>query len=418
MVNNRIIQKIKKTLRPLPLVAALTLLPATSFAADSVTTKTFKKLTEAQDLVGAEQVNEAYDLLKVLITEVKENSLDEALTLQMLGYTEMSRNNYPIAIDHFLKALAHEKLPEKTRYNIGYMVAQLYAAEGKFDKAIEFAREWFTTLEAPTPSQYIFMANILAQTKNYAEAAPYALNAIENAEKPKESWYKLLIACYFELKDYPNAEKYLKIAIQGWPTKPGYWEQLASVYLFLDNENSGLATLQLAWKQGILERKSSLQNLIQLSVNNGIPEHGARMLTQIMAKDLLDDDEKFLDVLANAWLAAKEFDKAVAAYEELGNLTNKAKPFERIASIYIQNTKWREAESAVRTALTKSPEKPGSTWYTLGITLTEQERFGEAIEAFRKAKGYPYTKKKANTWIGYAESLKRQKQWVEKNRQG
>lgn len=386
-------------------------------ASDTVSSKTFKKLNEAQELLTTDQYTQANNMLKQLLSEVKENTVDQALTYQMLGYAEMGLNNYPKAITQFINALNNEYLPEKTRYNIGYLVAQLYASEGQYDKAIDFARDWFVTLEAPTPNQYIFMANIFAQTQNYKEAVPYAIKAIEISEEPKENWYQLIISCYFELKDYVQAEKYLKVVINKWPEKAKYWEQLASVYLIRDNQSSALATLQLAWKSGLLEKKSSIQNMIQLSVNRGIPEHGARLLTKALETEALPKEEKYVDTLANAWLAAKEFDKSIKAYESLGEMTGEAKPYERITSILIQNAKWQQAESSARKALQMNPKQPGKVWYSLGVTLTEQERFGEAIEAFRKARGYPYTAKKAKSWIGYAEDLKRQQQWVKNNRE-
>ena len=385
-------------------------------AADSVTTKTYNKLTEAQEFITNNQFQEAMTVLNELKGSVKDNSIDKALTYQLLGYTEMSQNNYPKATSYFLETLSYEDLPEQLRINIGYMVAQLYAAQGEYDKALDFAREWFVTLEAPTPDQYIFMANIFAQTKNYSEAVPYAVKAIDSSDNPKESWFQVLIACYFELKQYSNSEKYLKRAISLWPAEQNYWEQLSSVYLIQDKMEPALITLQLAWKGEWIEKESLIQNMIQLAVNEGIPEHAARLLTQAMEKGLIPENEKFVDSLANAWLAAKEFDKAIAIFERLSDINGEAKPLEKIANIHLQNAEWQKAEQAARAALNKKTDKPGNVWFTLGIALAEQERFDESLSALRKAKAYDYSSRKASQWISYAEGLKRQKQWVEQNR--
>ena len=324
--------------KPLGLLVATFLVPAllagkAQAAADSVSTKTYNKLTEAQEFITNNQFKEAAVVLDELSTKVKDDSIDKALTYQLLGYVEMSQDNYSKAINHFLVTLSYPDLPEQLRINIGYMVAQLYAAEEEFDKALEFAREWFVTLEAPTPDQYIFMANIFAQTKNYAEAVPYAVKAIELSEAPKESWYQVLIACYFELKQYSNSEKYLKQAISLWTTKEAYWEQLASVYLLQDKSTQALTTLQLAWKGAWLDKESSVQNMIQLSINQGIPEHAARFLIQAMDKDVLPENEKYVDTLANAWLAAKEYDKAIESFTRLSDINGEAKPLEKVANI-------------------------------------------------------------------------------------
>ena len=405
--------------KPLGLLLATLLVPVFltgPAAADSVSTKTYNRLTEAQEFITNSQFAEAEVVLNELKASVKDNSIDKALTYQLIGYTEMSQNKYPAAIKAFKETLSYEELPEKLRINIGYMVAQLYAAEGDFDQAVSFAREWFVTLEAPTPEQYIFMANVLAQTKNFAEAAPYAVKAIDLSDDPKESWFQVLIACYFELKQYSSSEKYLKMAITNWPTKQAYWEQLASVYLVQEKMEPALVTLQLAWKGEWIEKESLIQNMVQLAVNEGIPEHAARLLVEAMDRDLIPENEKFVDSLANAWLAAKEFDKAVASFERLSDLNGEAKPLEKVANIYMQQARYQEAEKAARAALQKDTDKPGNLWITLGMALASQERYDEGLTALRKAKAYDYASRKAGQWIKYTEGMKRQKLWVEQNR--
>ena len=109
-----------------------------SAVADSITTKTFNKLTEAQEMMAEDNVPGAIAELELLLTEVNEDSLDQALTLQMLGYAEMGAERFEVAIGHLRASLALDKLPESVKYNVGYMVAQLYAALGQFDEALDF----------------------------------------------------------------------------------------------------------------------------------------------------------------------------------------------------------------------------------------------------------------------------------------
>ena len=59
-------------------------------AAGSVSSKTFKKLNEAQELLTTDQHTQANNMLKQLLSEVKENTVDQALTYQMLGYADAS----------------------------------------------------------------------------------------------------------------------------------------------------------------------------------------------------------------------------------------------------------------------------------------------------------------------------------------
>ena len=133
-------------------------------------------------------------------------------------------NEYLITINTIHIILYTKKLPQNVTFNVGYMVAQLYAALGEFDNAMIFAKDWFAELETPNPNQYIFMANIYAQVKRYQESVPYAEAAIKNSDKPRETWYQLLTANYFELKRFPDAAKVLLEVVELWPDKTGYWE--------------------------------------------------------------------------------------------------------------------------------------------------------------------------------------------------
>ena len=392
------------------------LLAAYSWSApNSVSSKTYKELTSIQEMISANQTDQAFTALKTLHSEFEIDSLDESLVLQMLGYTEMGRNNYQQAIDHLKRSLALNRLPENVKYNVGYMVAQLYAAQEKYDEALVFAEEWFKTLEAPTPDQAIFMANIFAQTGKYKLAIPYVKQAIESGKEPRESWYQLWIACNFELKDYPQAAEALKGALIKWPEKADYWEQLASVYVLMDNEIKGLATLQLAWKAGVLEKENSIRSMVQLAVTHGIPEHGARLLDSALQKEVLPRDKTYVDLLANAWLAARENTPAITAFEELAQLTKEGDPYLRIANIYIEKAEWKKAEAALRKALDMKLEEPGKAWLILGIAMTEQTRFDQGMDAFKKARAFAYTEKQANSWLKYAEDLRRQHNWIARN---
>ena len=381
-------------------------------AKNSVTGKTFKKLTEIQEIMGEGKSAEAHNQLKVLLTEVEENTLDQALTLQTLGYVEMARENFPEAIKHLKASLDLNLLPQNVVYNIGYMVAQLHAALGQFDDALTFAEQWFTKLEAPKADQFIFMANIYAQTKQFEKSIPYAEQAIKASDKPKETWFQLLTAGYFELKRFKEAAQSLQRTIENWPEKPGYWEQLASVYVMLEDESSALSVLKLAFIQNILDKENTFKSLIQLSVANGVPEHAARLLETCFEEKYLPENEEYLEMLAVAWTAAKERDAAITAYERLAKISEEGDAWISISNIYVEKGDWQQAENALKSALQKELEEPGKAWLLLGISQAELEKFSDAKKSLKKAGAYEYTERSASKWIRYADDMRRQAEWI------
>ena len=382
---------------------------------ESLSGKTYNTLTDVQEMMAEDRLGDAFNELSELRDEVVPDTMDEAMVLQMLGYVEMSRDNYPEALQYMRASLDIGKLPEQMKVELGYMVAQLYAMQEQYDEAITFALEWFETLEDPKPPQLMFMANLMAQTDRYAEALPYAERAVEISEKPQESWYQLLIASSFQIEDYQKSARYLRAVVSGWPDNAQYWEQLASVYMMLDDQQKALATLQLAWRHSVLEKENSIRSLVQLAITEGIPDRGGRFLERALEDDLVPSDESYLSLLVNAWSTAREYDKAVSALQALAQETGQGDPYLRIAGIRVEQARWGEAVSALRNAQSMPVEQPGQVWLTLGIALTEQENFEDGLEALRKARAYDDTREQASGWLKYAESLRRQQRWQSRN---
>ena len=83
----------------------------------TVSGKAYNRLNEAQKLMSANQVSEAITVLETLLAEVGADTLDRALTLQTLGYAEMSRERFPKAIEYLRASLDTGLLPEKVGWN-------------------------------------------------------------------------------------------------------------------------------------------------------------------------------------------------------------------------------------------------------------------------------------------------------------
>ena len=389
-------------------------------SADSVSTKTYRELTEIQELMSS-ATNENLGLktaigrLKLLLTEVAEGSLDEALTLQTLGYAVMSDENFEEAITYLKRSLETEKLPQNVVYNVGYMVAQLHAALGQFRDALVFAEKWFVQLEHPKADQYIFMANIHAQVKNHARSIPYAEEAISLAEKPKATWFQLLAANFFELDRFGEAALILIDMTSLWPDKTAYWEQLAGVYMVMEKPQKALATLKIAFDLDLLEKESTLKSLVQLALMQGIPEHAARLLEDAIAAEFLPVEEQYLDMQAQAWVMARESEKALLTLKKLTELQDGGEAWMRIAQIHVENTEWSEARVAISNALQKDLDSPGKAWLLLGIAQSELGMFNDARSALRRAVAFEDTARSAKAWMRYSEDMKRQAAWVTAN---
>ena len=379
--------------------------------ADSITPRTYKKLIDAQELLAEENVDDAILSLKSWLDELDEDSLDKALTLQTLGYAEMSKERFEVAIGYLRASLDTGKLPESVKYNVGYMVAQLHAALGEYDQALSFAEDWFVTLEAPSPTQFIFMANAYAQTGRFEEAIPYAESAIRESSEPRENWYQLVVAAHFKLENYAEAAENLRTLVTTWPEKISYWEQLASTYIALDEEEKAFAVLRLAWLDERIEKESTLKSMAQLALSRGVPEHAAMILEAGFARRIIDRNASLVGLQARAWAAAKEYEEAIRVYRQLAKIEDSGEPLLKAARLYLEMEKWSDAELAILDAMQAGIEKSGEGYLMLGMALAEQNKFEQSFDAFGRAANFDDTKRRAKQWLRYSDGLFKQQQW-------
>ena len=379
--------------------------------ADSITPRTYKKLIDAQELLAEENVDDAILSLKSWLDELDEDSLDKALTLQTLGYAEMSKERFEVAIGYLRASLDTGKLPESVKYNVGYMVAQLHAALGEYDQALSFAEDWFVTLEAPSPTQFIFMANAYAQTGRFEAAIPYAESAIRESSEPRENWYQLVVAAHFKLENYAEAAENLRTLVTTWPEKISYWEQLASTYIALDEEEKAFAVLRLAWLDERIEKESTLKSMAQLALSRGVPEHAAMILEAGFARRIIDRNASLVGLQARAWAAAKEYEEAIRVYRQLAKIEDSGEPLLKATRLYLEMEKWSDAELAILDAMQAGIEKSGEGYLMLGMALAEQNKFEQSFDAFGRAANFDDTKRRAKQWLRYSDGLFKQQQW-------
>ena len=257
----------------------------------------------------------------------------------------------------------------------------------------------------------MFMANIYAQTKRFRDAIPYAEKAIEASEQPSESWYQLITSANFEIEDFPQAGKWLRKLVERWPEKGSYWEQLASIYVMMEDEAMALSTLRLAWSEGVLDREASIKSMVQLAAARGIPDHAARMIESGFEQGLLPRDETFVRLLANAWVSAKENKLAIGAFRRLAEIAKNGEPLVRVANLYLEMGQWQQAEQALEKAIDLGLDDAGCAYLLLGIVLAEQDNYKESFVALRRARSFEKTQRQAAKWLSYAEDMRKQYEW-------
>jgi len=382
---------------PLALVTLLALVqPAT--AANTVDQRTGKKLSQAYELLQAEDYAGASKVLKSFNLG-RLNDYEQALVQQALGYVAASQEDFSEAARYFDAALSTEALPEGSQVSIRFNLAQIYMMLERWDEAIATFNLWFQEVETPNSNGYYMLAVAYYQSGDLDKAFKPATQAVELASAPKEAWIRLLLALYMEKKDYKSALPLVEELVSLYPKKP-YWMQLSAIYSELGEDKKSLASQQLAYQEGFLTEDKELRRLAQMYLFHDLPYRAAVVLDKALEEEKVESDTKALELLGNCWLASREYDRALDPLERAAQVSEDGELFLRLGRVYIQREEWSKAAEALNSALEKGNlGETGNVHLLLGIAVYNQKRLDSARRSFVRALDFEESNKNAQQWL-------------------
>ncbi len=367
----------------------------------TVSTWTYKRLSEVQEDLGKDRFASALNRLKTLSEKTRLNSHELALVWQMYGFTYSMQGRYVEAAKSFEKCLAQNSLPESTTQHTRYNLAQAYLGSEAFGKAIKELNHWLAGTEKPTAEVYYLLAAAHVQLKKFKSALPYARKAVSMKKKPREPWLNLLMSVHFELNQMRSVLEVCKRLVDLYP-KPSYWLQLSSVYHELGDTKRALAVLELAYAQGFVIRSNELVSLVSLYLDQGLPFKAAQLLEREMDAGRVEGTLNTLKMLSSAWLQARERTRALTPLEKAAALDPKGESAFLLAQVYIESEKWSLAHQAAQQAIKKAElKRPGQVHLLDGIALLSMKKRLKARKAFERAQRFPNEQEAAQQWLNH-----------------
>lgn len=228
-------------------------------------------------------------------------------------------------------------------------------------------------------------------------------------DKPNQNPYILKMTSYYERKLYKEAIKVLETVILIFPENKAWWTQLPMFYLLVENYPKALQTLDLAYKQGFLEKESQIKTLANLYSSNESPYMAAKLLEKHIASGLVKRDDKNISTLANAWHAAQHVGTAAKYYGELAKMTGEAKHYSKQGMLLKQDEQFAKAIPALHKALELGITNEGRIYMSIAESHFYLEQYKEAYAAINKAMEDPKSRKAAKGWKGFIVDTARRK---------
>jgi tetratricopeptide (TPR) repeat protein len=364
----------------------------------------YRRLTGTHEHLGEDELGEALDGLRIL-ENMRLNKYEEALVHQTYGFVYVRQDKQQAAIASFEKCLALNALPNLAQQGMLYSLAGLYAANEKYLKSIETMRVWFQFEPDPPARAYMVIGSSFTELEKFDDALPYVQKAIQKSEKPRENWYLLELAIHYEKKRFQDVVAVVRTVLQYWPDKVKYWEILFGAYLQLGEDKNALDALMVAYAKQLIVTEGKIMSVVQMNMALDIPFTAGSVLEDEISAGNVKSNKKNLDILLQAWLSAREFERAIATIDNIAPLVDDGEYYVQKANIYNEMGEWQKVADSARQALDAGLKKPADAHMLAGMAYSELDRYADSMSAFRRARELSDERgrKAVDAWIAFLE---------------
>jgi len=368
-----------------------------------------KKIQKAFEAYTADDIDGAL----VILTDINaKKNFDKAYVARFIAVMYATKGDHEKeAIAYLKQAIEPDILNEGDHGDALKLLADLQMQTKDYQGALGNYYTWmkFTGKNDGNTWVKITQANYeLKQLDKMIVPADKAIAAFGN--KPNQNPYILKLTSYYERKKYKEAIGVIERAILIFPEKKSWWTQLPMFYLLVENYPKALQTLDLAYKQGFLEKEGQIKTLANLYSSNESPYKAAKLLEKHIASGLVKRDDKNISTLANAWHAAQHIATAAKYYGELAKMTNESKYYRKQGMLLKQDEQFSKAIIVLNKALNLGVKNEGRIYMRIAETYFYLEKYKKAYVAIKKAMEDPKSRKSAKSWKGFiADTAKRKK---------
>jgi tetratricopeptide (TPR) repeat protein len=374
-------------------------------AAYRLSERTYRQLSNVHELMQKQRYEEALAGLDRLRPRVEHRAHEHALLLQTYGHLFANTEQYQQAVDALARSLALNALPQPATERSLYALAQLQMALDDYPAALASLEQWLQLADDPGPDAHALAGVAYAQVRRYPEAVKHLSKAIGLASEPQENWYRQLLAVYYQSSQYREAVTLLQRMIRRFPQNKDYWLQLSSVDRELGDDAQAIAVMELAHVQGLLTEESELLNLARYYLYMGFPHKAGQLLDKAIEDGSVTPNIDNWRLLIDAWLQARESDRALAASERALESTQHPDLYLKRARLLADKEQWPDVIAAVELAFAGAGlTSPGKAHLLQGIAHYNLAQPAKAQSAFGRARAFADSGDQARQWISATQT--------------
>ena len=363
------------------------------YSEDVLNETVYWELTRVDTKIEEKKFDEAEKILKYWYKKNwRSRSYDKAVIARTYGFFLYQQERFDEAIEKLQVSYDEKALPLAESTSLVQALSQLYATQGKTDKAKELLLNFIAIAEKspkPVPGMntvYALTALIYATDKDFDTAYKYINIAIELSTSFKEDWYQLKFAIEYNKEDFIAAEGSAKALLFNKPDKKRYYIQLSAIYNILEKYDLSLATMEVSYMKGMLEKPEEFTNLASFYLYKQNPVMSANVLEKAIANENILFTTANAKLLADSWLYAKERSRSLDVLKDsLIDSPNDTKLAKQYVDIAFSAFKWNEVISGIERVKKLNISDNGKYQLMQGIAYFELNKIQEAQESFTNA---------------------------------
>jgi hypothetical protein len=373
----------------------------------SITLKTAEKLKKVRELAEAKKFDQALAEIDEISEGKYLNLYEKAMLAQARAGLHFALNKGDLVVKDLEEALSYDAMSRQERLDATYNLAQAYFMLEQFSQSADAFAKWASESEKQEPSQQYLIASAFSQAKRFEEGLPYAQKAVDGNPQAPEPWLQLLVSLHYELKHTGELAEAQKLLATRYPTKDNVL-QLAQTYADNGDHAKALAAAEPLYTKGQMSSEQELVGLAQMYVKAGQPAKAAALLDKHMKDGKVSKTAENYDVVAQAFIAGNDGDRAAAALAAAGEGKASGETWYGLGQLEASKGHWEKARDALASAIRIGGlEAPGDAQLLLGISHFNTKRKDLAISSLTAAKKYgPATSQCADAWIKIVKSGK------------
>ena len=358
-----------------------------------------KKVQKAFEAYNEDLIDDAITILSEI--EAKED-FDKAYVNRFLGNIMATKDGMgPKALELLVSSVETKVLNDLEHSQTLKLVADLSLQEKEYEQAVKYYQAYLDFTCKEDPEVYTRMANAFYELKQYDKLIDPANKAIALYEEPNKNSYVLKLSSYYERKMYKETVGVAEDIVNTFPEEGKWWVQLGQFYLMIEDYKKSLATLEIAYDQGFLEKPNLIKMLSQLYATNNMPYRSAKVLAENIANGKIEKTADNLASVANSYHQAMEYETAAQYYQQAAEMSSDPEFYRKQGVLLLVAEDYKGAITALSKALERGVEDPGKVHFSLMEANFYAGDFKQAYEHIKEAKKDKTLRRNANAWEPY-----------------